>query len=56
MLTVVSAIAPSDTPVGSVPKASSTLSSSSSMESSAAVKVIVFDISSASKVTLVGTV
>ena len=56
-LTVVVAGVPAVTPLGRlVPKPSSTLSASSSMESSAAVKVIVFDISSASKVTLEGTV
>ena len=56
MLTVVVAVVPALTPVGSgVSKASSTLSPSSSMESGVAMNVIVFDCSFAVKVTLVGT-
>ena len=55
MLTVVVAVVPALTPPGSVPKASNTLSPSSSMESCVALNVIVFDVSPASKVTLIGT-
>ena len=56
MLTVVSAIAPSDTPVGSsVPKPSSTLLPPSSTSSWVAVKVIVCDMSPVLKVTFAGT-
>ena len=45
MLTVVSSVAPAVTPVGSAPKASSTLSPSSSSVSWVAAKVMVFDVS-----------
>ena len=56
MVTVVVAGVPALTPLGRfVPKPSSTLSPSSSMESCVAVKVIVFDVSPVSKVTLPGT-
>ena len=53
MVTVVSAVVPALTPLGSgVPKASFTLSPSSSSASSNAVKVNDFDLSPALKVTL----
>ena len=56
MLTVVVTVVPTLTPAGRlVPKPSSTLSPSSSMVSCVAVKVIVFDVSPVSKVTLPGT-
>ena len=55
MLTVVSLGETALTPGGSVPNPSSTLSSSSSTVSWAAVKVIVCSVSPASNVTLVGT-
>ena len=56
MLTVVVTVVPTLTPAGRlVPKPSSTLSPSSSMASCVAVKVIVFDVSPVSKVTLPGT-
>ena len=55
MLTNVSLTVPAETPVGSVPKVISTSSSSSSTVSSVALRVNVFDVSPASKVTLAGT-
>ena len=55
MLTLVSSVAPAPTPVGSAPKASFTLSPSSSSASWVAAKSKVLDVSPASKVTLVGT-
>ena len=56
MVTVVSAVVPALTPLGSgVPKASFTLSPSSSSASGNAVKVSDFDLSPSSKVTLAGT-
>ena len=55
METVVWSVAPSETPAGSVPKSRRTLSSSSLSPSAAALKVIVFDVSPALKVTLEGT-
>ena len=55
MATVVSFLAPCETLEGSVPKASFTLSSSSSTVSSVALKVSVLEVSPALKVTLDGT-
>ena len=55
MLTVVSAVAPAVTPVGSAPKASFTLSPSSSSVSWAAAKVMGCDVSPALNVTVAGT-
>ena len=56
MLTVVVTVVPGLTPPGSgAPKASSTLSPSSSTSSWAAVKVIVCDMSPVLKVTFAGT-
>ena len=55
MLTVVSSVAPAVTPVGSAPKASFTLSPSSSTASAVAVKSKVFEVSPELKVTLAGT-
>ena len=55
METTVSEVAPSDTPVGRDPNVSFTLSSSSSIVSSVAVKVKVFTVSPSLKVTLAGT-
>ena len=55
MVTVASSGLPSDTSSGSAPKPSSTESLSSSASSAAAVNVKVCDVSSDSKVTLVGT-
>ena len=55
MLTNVSLTVPAKTPEGSVPKASRTLSPSSSTVSSTAVNVKVCSVSELSKVTLSGT-
>ena len=55
MDTTVSSTVPSETPAGSVPKVSSTDSSSSSMLSSVALKVKDFSVSVAEKVTFGGT-
>ena len=55
MLTAVSSVAPALTPVGSAPKASFTLSPSSSSVSAVAAKSKVLDVSPALKVTLAGT-
>ena len=54
MVTVACAGLPSDTPVGSVPNSSSTLSLSSSTVSAVAANVNVCSVSPDAKVTLVG--